>query len=154
MTNASEHGDTWPITLRPIDISNWQTCIQLQLTAEQSSKLASNLYSLAEAYVEPRCTPHGIYAGEQMIGFVMIEWHQATTTYSIPRFMIDVRWQGGGYGGRALQTIIDTLKAEQPESSILISFTPDNTAARRLYERLGFVDTGHRVHGEDVLRYP
>ncbi|GAB3670978.1 GNAT family N-acetyltransferase [Salinisphaera aquimarina] len=142
-----------PVTLRAIDTRNWQTCIHLELEPEQARKLASNLYSLAEAYVEPRCTPMGIYAGVQMIGFVMFEWHPATHTYSIPRFMIDRRWQGGGYGARALQAIIDTLKGEQPDAPILISLTPDNMPARRLYERLGFVDTKHRLHGEDVLRY-
>lgn len=142
-----------PITLRPITRANWQACIHLQLSPAQAKKLASNLYSLAEAYVEPRCTPRGIYAGERMIGFVMTEFDADHHVYNIPRFMIDVRWQGGGYGGRALATVLDTLKAEHPDAPIFISLTPDNVAARRLYERHGFVATGQHVHGEDVLRH-
>ncbi|MBS64443.1 GNAT family N-acetyltransferase [Salinisphaera sp.] len=142
------------VTLRPVDLHNWQQVIHLQLSAEQARRVASNLYSLAEAYVQPRCTPYAIYANETLIGFVMAEYLPGYEAYNIPRFMIDVAWQGVGYGGLALQAVIDTLKHERPEAPILISLTPDNTAARRLYERHGFVDTGQRFHGEDVLRYP
>lgn len=141
------------ITLRPITAQNWQRCIHLQLAPEQASRLASNVYSLAQAYVDPGCTPRAIYAGEQMIGFVMTEFMKATGAYSIPRFMIDLEWQGAGHGGQALQAVIDCLKRERPQAPILISHTPDNLSARRLYERHGFVATGQQLHGEDVLRY-
>lgn len=143
-----------PVSLRKITQANWQYCIHLQLAPEQASKLASNLYSLAEAYVEPRCQPRGIYAGEMMLGFVMYEFHEYSGTYSIPRFMIDTRWQGLGYGRDALTAVIDELKNDHPDAPILISLTPDNDAARRLYIGLGFEETGERIHGEDVLRYP
>jgi len=143
-----------PISLRAINKANWQYCIQLQLAPEQASKLASNLYSLAEAYAEPRCQPRGIYAGDMMLGFVMYEFNEYSGAYSIPRFMIDQRWQGLGYGRAALVAVIDALKSEHPKAPILISLTPDNDAARRLYTGLGFEETGQHVHGEDVLRHP
>lgn len=147
--------DTMPdVTLRPIDPSNWQQVIHLRLSPEQATRVASNLYSLAEAYVQPRCVPYAIYANDTIIGFAMAEYLSGQAAYNIPRFMIDIAWQGVGYGGLALQAIIDTLKVERPEAPILISLTPDNASARRLYERYGFVDTGQRFHGEDVLRHP
>ncbi|MES1941253.1 hypothetical protein T5B8_13485 [Salinisphaera sp. T5B8] len=142
------------VTLRPVDLSNWQQVIHLRLSPEQATRVASNLYSLAEAYVQPSCEPYAIYANATLIGFAMAEYLPAREAYNIPRFMIDTAWQGGGYGGLALQALIDTLKDERPDAPILISLTPDNTAARRLYERHGFVDTGQHFHGEDVLRYP
>ena len=143
-----------PISLHPVTAHNWQRCIHLRLSPEQASRVASNLYSLAEAYVQPQCTPRAIYAGDTMIGFAMTEFIAATGAFNIPRFMIDIDWQGGGYGGEALRAIIDALKSEREDAPILISLTPENEAARRLYERHGFEDTGQRFHGEDVLRYP
>lgn len=143
-----------PVRLAAINRRNWQACIQLQVAPEQTDRLASNLYSLAEAYVEPECVPRAIYAGKQMVGFLMYEFNEYVGAYSIPRFMIDRDWQGYGYGGQALQALISALKAERPDAPILISLTPDNDAARRLYERFGFEDTGQHYHGEDVLRYP
>lgn len=146
--------DKRPIHLQPVTLDNWQRCIHLRLSPEQARRVASNLYSLAEAYVQPRCTPQAIYAGEQMIGFVMTEYIAATGAYNIPRFMIDIDWQGAGFGGAALKAVIDALKSEREDAPILISLTPENEAARRLYERHGFEDTGQRFHGEDVLRHP
>jgi diamine N-acetyltransferase len=142
------------VSLRPVTVANWQQCIHLRLAPEQAARVATNLYSLAEAYVQPRCVPRAIYADEAMIGFVMTEYIEATGAFNIPRFMIDIAWQGGGYGSAALQAVIDTLKAERPDAPILISFTPENSAARRLYENHGFEDTGQRFYGEDVLRHP
>jgi len=147
------HNDGLPVTLATVTIHNWQQCIHLRLSADQATRVASNLYSLAEAYIQPRCTPRAIYAGDFMIGFVMTEFIEPNATYNIPRLMIDIDWQGAGYGGAALDAIIAALKQERPQAPILISLTPDNKAARRLYERHGFRDTGQRLHGEDVLRY-
>jgi len=153
MSGARHDNGLPPISLREINQGNWQYCIHLQLAPAQASKLASNLYSLAEAYAEPRCRPRGIYANDMMLGFVMYEFNEHSGAYSIPRFMIDARWQGLGYGRAALQAVLDELKTERPDAPILISLTPDNDAARRLYVGLGFEETGQQVHGEDVLRH-
>ena len=139
------------ITVAPVTVANWQTCIHLRVSPEQATHLASNLYSLAEAYVEPACVPRAIYADETMIGFVMYTFHESTGAYSIPRFMIDVHWQGAGYGRRAMAAVLDTLKAERPAAPVFISLTPGNAAARRLYTALGFEETGRREAGEDIL---
>ena len=95
--------------------------------------------------------PRAIYADETMIGFVMYTFHESTGAYSIPRFMIDVHWQGAGYGRRAMAAVLDTLKAERPAAPVFISLTPGNAAARRLYTALGFEETGRREAGEDIL---
>jgi|AntDeeMetagen681_2_1112603.scaffolds.fasta_scaffold22601_1 diamine N-acetyltransferase len=143
-----------PVTLRPVTVHNWERCVHLRLLPAQAAGVASNLYSLAEAYVQPSCSPRAIYAGNHMIGFVMTEFVDSEGAYNIPRFMIDVDWQSAGYGGAALRAVLQALKNERVDAPILISLTPENQAARRLYERHGFEDTGQRLHGEDVLRHP
>ncbi|MES1943531.1 hypothetical protein PC39_05435 [Salinisphaera sp. PC39] len=141
-----------PITLRDITPANWQQCIGLEPAPAQAHRIASNLYSLAEAYVEPRLRPRAIYLGRRMIGFVMYEFDAENDCYWIPRFMIDARCQGRGYGKRALQAVIAALRDQRPDAPIMLSITPDNAIARHLYSSLGFVATGHRRHGEEVLR--
>lgn len=150
---VSGRGRRLPLRLVPVTQANWQAVIALRVDDEQAGNLASNLYSLAEAYVEPRCQPRAIVAGRTVIGFLMYEYIEARNTFSIPRFMIDAQWQGHGYGAAALAEIIDTFRQTRPEAAITISLRTDNHAAWRLYERLGFVDTGERVHGEAVLRH-
>lgn len=151
---ATAQGPCLPVTIQSVTRANWQEVIALRLAPSQANLLASNLYSLAEASVEPQCQPRAIVAGRTVIGFVMFEYIDSASAFNIPRLMIDRRWQGRGYGGAALAAIIETLKADRPAAGIMISLLPCNDAARRLYERLGFVDTGTRFHGEDVLRHP
>lgn len=45
--------------------------IGTKVTPEQEDFVAPNLYSIAEAYVEPSWTPLAIYAGEELVGFSM-----------------------------------------------------------------------------------
>lgn len=141
-----------PIRIVPVTRANWQAVIALRLTEAQAPNLASNLYSLAEAYVEPECRPQAVVAGETVIGFAMYEHLAYYNSYNIPRFMIDYRWQGRGYGRASLAALIEHLEAERPTASISISLLADNDGARALYDSLGFVDTGRRVHGEIVMQ--
>lgn len=141
-----------PVSLVPVTRANWQAVIALRPSAAQAANLASNLYSLAEAYVEPGCTPLAVRAGDTVVGFVMHEYLPARGCYNIPRYMIDAAWQGRGYGRAGLAALLAQLDAERPEAGILISLRADNEGARRVYERLGFVDTGETVHGEIVMR--
>jgi diamine N-acetyltransferase len=143
-----------PVTIQPVSRDNWEAVIALRVDPDQADHLASNLYSLAEAYVEPNCQPRAIVAGRTVIGFVMYEYIASNQAFNIPRFMIDADWQGRGYGRASLRAIIGGLKAERPEAGITISLMPYNTHARRLYARMGFVDTGTQFYGEDVLRFP
>lgn len=140
------------VALTPVTRANWQAVIALRVGAEQAANLASNLYSLAEAYVEPGCRPRAIVAGRTVVGFAMYEYMPGEHAFNIPRFMIDADWQGYGYGRVGLERLLDEIDAEHPDAAVLISLRPDNGAARRLYARLGFVDTGRRVHGEDIMR--
>lgn len=153
MTAAAASGPRLSLRIVPVTLANWQAVIALRLTAAQAGQLASNLYSLAEAYVEPRCQPRAIVAGRTVIGFLMYEYLPAERSFNIARFMIDRAWQGYGYGAAALAALVSALVDEAPEAAIMISVRPDNRGARALYERLGFVATGRRVHGEDVLYY-
>lgn len=143
-----------PVTLAPITRSNWQYVIALRVADAQSANLASNLYSLAEAYVEPTCQPRAIVAGATVIGFVMYEYLSWCDAYNIPRYMIDYRWQGHGYGRAGLVALIDALGEDHPGAALSISLLPDNEGARALYASLGFEDTGELHHGEIVMRRP
>lgn len=159
MTNRDEAGSPQratrlPVALAPVTHANWQAVIALRVADAQAANLASNLYSLAEAYVQPDCRPRAIVAGHTVVGFVMYEYLAADNAYNIPRFMIDRLWQGHGYGRAGLACVLAECEAERPEAAVLISLLPDNHAARRLYLGLGFVDTGRRVHGENVMRRP
>jgi GNAT superfamily N-acetyltransferase len=55
---------------------------------------------------------------------------------------VDPRVRGAGVGRQLLEAVVGWARAQAPEHPIRLSVTDGNDAARRLYERHGFVDTG------------
>ncbi|MEV4622630.1 GNAT family protein [Asanoa sp. NPDC049573] len=63
---------------------------------------------------------------------------------------VDAAHQGKGFGRAAVSAAL----AEIDAPSFALSYQPDNTAARALYARLGFVETGELEDDEVVGRRP
>jgi diamine N-acetyltransferase len=59
------------VALRPIDETNWSIAVDLEVSDDQDGFVASNAVSLAQAHFEPWWIPLGVYAGDEMVGFVM-----------------------------------------------------------------------------------
>jgi diamine N-acetyltransferase len=140
------------ITLRPITQDNWRACLQLSTTEAQRHFVASVVFSLAQAYVEPWWTPLAIYADEIPVGFVMYRQLPGTDIAWIQRIMIDARYQNKGYGQVAMEAVISRIRQQDSSREIRLSYHPDNSVAAHLYERLGFRPTGERQDGEIVVR--
>lgn len=140
------------ITLRPVDRDNWLTCARLQIYPHQESFVAPNVYSLAQALVEPEDQPLVIYAGDTVVGFLMYERSQDDGNYWLFRFMIDGEHQGKGYGRDAMQELISRLSIQPDCDSIWLTVNPANTSAEQLYSSLGFARTGTTDdHGEPIM---
>ena len=81
----------------------------------QRNFIASNVKSLAEAYVNPTLHPFGIYdakahyqANPIMVGFTMYEIVDAVGFIS--RLMIDEKYQRKGYGRAAMIEVMRRLR--------------------------------------------
>ncbi len=142
------------VTLAEIDRHNYLSILDLSVSDEQRSFVASNMYSLAQAYAQPECVPLGLYAENRPIGFAMYCLDENDHDYWIYRLMIDKRFQGRGYGRAAMLLLIDRIRslADEEHRSIYISFEPKNEVAKSLYESLGFAPDGRVEYGEVVYR--
>jgi diamine N-acetyltransferase len=89
-----------------------------------------------------------------MVGFLMYEPQTIENQpgYFISRLMIDYRYQHNGYGRAGMKAILAELQARPNCYHISTSVHPENTVARQLYERLGFMATGERDEDKIVLR--
>ena len=139
------------VSLAEVNAENWRDCIRLQVAADQRDFVASNLYSLAESKFEPACVPLAIYHHETMVGFTMIG-RKGEDVCWIMRLMVDARYQRRGYARAAMEEVIQRLRGDPGCREILISYHPENIAARDLYLGLGFESTGLIDEGELVLR--
>lgn len=140
------------ITLRPVTRDNFDAVICLRVADDQTRFVASNVYSLAEAYVESQFYPFAIDAADEPVGFTMYGFEEPTGRWWIVRLMIAHAHQGKGYGRRAMELLIPLMVERHGMDSIITSYDPGNDVAASLYRGLGFVDTGEMDDGEHVMR--
>ena len=164
------------IELKPISILDKEMveCINLSVTEEQSNFVASNSYSLAEAYDANkkyaekgegnRADPYAAYKNGEMVGFVMIgylhpdddedENYCDEPFYYIWRLFVDIEHQGKGHGKEILRLAMEKVKIKYLGEANLCfsSYDPENTASKRTFAAYGFKEDGRIIGGEVVCK--
>ena len=143
------------ITLKKIDEFNFIDCFNLKLAEDQEKFVSHPIRSLAQAYVYyHQCTPFGIYAGNTMVGYVMVIYDYDANTYNLWHLMIDRRFQHRGYGKQAVTACLNYIR-QMPFGSgntILLTCHEQNAAALALYKSAGFQETGNRDEEEIEMK--
>ena len=153
------------IHLAKITYENFDDVFDLKVKKVQYPFVASNLYSIAEAYVTEvnggHVFPFAIYNDKRLVGFIQLAYGENADqdgvsvekdSYEIWRLMIDKRYQGRGYGKEALRQAIEFIrtwpcgKAEY----CWISYEPENEIAKKLYASLGFEENGEMC-GDEIV---
>jgi len=142
------------VTLRSITRENFEAVIALELATSQRDYVADNLYSIAESSFHPTYQPRAIYCDEEVVGFLMYEsFHHddRLPAYNIFRLMVDRRHQGRGIGHKAMQCVLDEIRAHGPFERITICYVPTNQVAREFYASFGFQETALNAETGEVI---
>lgn len=139
------------ISLKKIDKSNWEECIQLKVDETQTSFVATNAYSLLQANYEENLYPLGIYAENIMVGFIMYDYDTEIDMWGMCRLMIDQRYQKKGIGKSAILQLLDCVRDKYGNVEFYTSVERENIVALKLYEDVGFVNTNKIVYDELLL---
>ncbi|MEA5151654.1 MAG: GNAT family N-acetyltransferase [Oscillospiraceae bacterium] len=127
-------------------------CFNLRLAPGQDKFVSHPIRSLAQAYVYySQCSPFGVYAGDRMVGYLMVIYDYDEESYNVWHLMIDAAFQGRGFGRAALEKALEYI-AQKPFGSsdrVLMTCAAENAVACGLYHRLGFTETG-RSDGEEA----
>ena len=156
MTNKTENLDQ--LHLKKITWENCDAIMNLHVAKEQRDFVASNKDSFVDGFVRiidegKKVFPFGIYLGKKPVGFIMItydvgedhgeepsaEWF-LRNSYYIWRFMIDRRYQGKGYGRRAIELALDFIRTFPAGEAkyCWLEYEPKNEVAKKLYASFGF----------------
>ena len=142
------------VELKAITEDNFIDAFQLRLAPGQEKYVSHPIRSLAQAYVyRDQCQPFGIYAEGKMVGYVMVIYDYDVPEYDIWHMMIDEAEQGHGYGGEALDRVIEYIRTKPFGDSNRVALTcnKENPIARKLYESKGFSPTGNEDEDEIEL---
>ena len=154
------------IRLEKLTYDNFDDIFELKPKREQYGFVASNCYSVAEAYVTMinggQVFPFAIYNDKRPVGFIMLGYGENADqdgvsvekdNYEIWRFMIDKRYQNRGYGKQALRLALDFIRTWPCGEAeyCWISYEPENEKAKKLYASFGFEKAKEFPRGWDEI---
>ena len=154
------------LKLKKINRKNVGEILKLEVFDNQKSFVAPNNISIIEAYLAIVENGHvftfGIYNDDTPVGFLMIGFDVnsddadapkiAKGNYNIWRFMIDKKFQGKGFGKKAMDLALEFVKTFPCGTAkyCWLSYESDNDVARQLYQSVGFVETDEK-DGEEIV---
>lgn len=137
---------------KDINKRNWQDVIKLKVKDNQKDFIESNAVSIAESKYIENWMLKGIYLKEELIGFAMYGYFQDEKRLWLDRFMIDYKFQGKGYGKKALEELIDYILNEFNSRELYLSVFEDNKLALKVYKSIGFEFNGEvDIDGELIM---
>lgn len=84
------------------------------------------------------------------VGYVYIYCYAKTGKYNVGRLLIDSRYQKRGIGKQALLWALNYLY-DRGANRVLLSMHPENAAARKLYESVGFQYVEGHYWGQEMV---
>lgn len=144
------------VTLREITADTvFRICLLSDtLTEPKKYFVAPNAISLAQAHFNNYAWFRAVYAGKAPVGFMMIVDDPDTPEYFLWRFMIAEPFHGRGYGGQAIQRLVEYVKTRPNAKELGVSCGQGEGSPEGFYLKQGFISTGNIDHGELVLRMP
>ncbi|MHA1239369.1 MAG: GNAT family N-acetyltransferase [Promethearchaeota archaeon] len=144
------------VTLKRITRRNLNAVLKLKVKPKQESLVATNARSIAQAYFYREAWFRAIYLGDAPIGFVLLvdstvkykRIKQKNPSLYLWRLMIDEKYQGKGYGQKAVELVINHLKIRPNAKEITLHHEQTDGNAGEFYEKLGFKLTGKILHNE------
>ena len=131
------------VHLQPVTKENLDEVLSLKIYDSQAGFVSSTAESLAQAYVyRETAFPFAVYSDQEVVGFIMMGFYEAKNYYTLWKLLIDRDHQHKGFGRKALELGIAFLKDCFDAREIYTSVIPGNDAAKKLYESMGFRETG------------
>jgi diamine N-acetyltransferase len=140
------------VSLRRITAKSvWIIC-NLSVSDSQKRFVAPNAVSIAQAHFCRNAWFRAIYAGETPVGFAMLYENPKRGTYALWRFMIDAKYQGRGYGSKALDLVIKRVRKKPKAKALTLSVVRAEGSPEVFYKMFGFDFTGKIEDGEHVMK--
>jgi len=140
------------VALREITAETVREICRLSVRDGQDEFVAPNAVSIAEAYFSPEAWFRAIYAGGTPVGFLMLADDPEDKEYYLWRMMVDARYQGMGFGRRAMELLIEHVRTRPGAAELCTSVVQAEGGPQGFYEKLGFRLTGEYDDDQAVMK--
>ncbi len=113
--------------------------IKVSLLPEQEKQLSS-AECIEKAFINPDVLSFDIYHDDMLIGFVMVRKFD-DKSYFLWNYAIDYKYQNQRLGTKAFVDFITFMSDRYDMSILTTTYLWGNEYAKRLYEKVGFVET-------------
>lgn len=134
------------IKLFDIDERNFFDVRALSVSEEQKRFLDSAVGIIARGYLYRSCRGKalGISDDDCIVGVALVrDLDEEPACYDLQQILIDKRFQNRGYGTEAVRLILSLLSGERKYDRVDVCVDKANTAALKMFGKLGFEDTGY-----------
>jgi len=139
------------VSLREITEATLSDILRLKVDEAQNRFVATNAVSVAQAHFSKVAWFRAIYADETPVGFVMLSDDPVKPEYALWRLMVDARYQGLGFGRRAVERVIEHVRTRPGAQVLLVSCVEGEGSPIPFYQSMGFRLTGAHDDGEAIL---
>ena len=149
--DTEELGPKAEVSLRVITAETVREVCNLSdtLTPPRKFMVAPNAVSIAQAHFSENAWFRAIYAGETPVGFLMLYDDPQKGEYFLWRLMIGGPYHGMGFGRRAVELLIDHVRARPGATILETSCGQGPGSPEGFYHKLGFRRNG-QVYGQEV----
>ena len=134
------------LKLVPVTKDNWRETVFLTTAEDRKICLdeqwiAANAFSLLQCQYDPDWDCRLMMDGETAVGFLFYGYWREKDHYLLCRYMIDVKYQGRGYGTAFLPMAVEQIRGQYGCKDVYVTVDDVNARAVRLYEKAGFERT-------------
>ncbi len=138
------------IHLEPITPDNWRPDLHVREDQRRFVSDCNRILARAYAYHEQRSRAFLICRDDDPIGMALYHDIEDWKAYDFSQFFIDQRYQGCGYGQKASELILQAMREDGRYDRVILCYIAGNTAAKQLYEKLGFSHT-RESDGDEII---
>ena len=139
------------VSLRPITRETVRAVCELRLADGQERLVAPAAFTVAEGHYEPGALLRAIHLGDRPVGVLLVEV-ESGTPYLV-RFMVDAEHQRHGVGRRAVELLVEELRAGGWRT-LETSYAPVAGGSGAFWRGCGFEDTGRVTGDEPIVARP
>ncbi len=142
--------------MRPVDATNLDAVMKLQVAPGQRGLVATVERSLAQVAYEPAGRALAMFDGDTAVGMLLLydarqhDERPANQLY-LWRIFVDARHQKRGHGARAMRWVVDEARRLGFET-VGLSHVDEPGHAGGFYQKLGFAYTGEVDDGERKMQ--